>query len=174
MPTGVTTICESAFEANKTLASVTIPKTVTQIYKWAFAYSNIVNLNCYGNLKFIGMFCFTSANDLESAIFHGVVKVVNKEAFRFCENLNTVKFKKGNLKTLSKRAFSGCKKLKNFTISNTKNTPGMAGSVFSYVPKTQIKFYVKSNTFAKKLNAKLKKIGIKSPKIYIVKTVKYS
>ena len=142
LPESTKFIGESAFQ-NSGLTSITIPKNVKTIYKNAFK----------------------GCENLTSVKFAGAVNNIGKSAFSKCVNLKTVNFTKGYLKKVYDYAFYKCEKLEKITISNTKNVPTIAKSAFNKA-KSGIKFYVKNNTVAKKLKAKLQKTNIKKAKIY--------
>ena len=142
LPESTKFIGESAFQ-NSGLTSVTIPKNVKTIYKNAFK----------------------GCENLTSVKFAGAVNNIGKSAFSKCVNLKTVNFTKGYLKKVYDYAFYKCEKLDKVTISNTKNVPTIAKSAFNKA-KSGIKFYVKNNTVAKKLKAKLQKTNINKAKIY--------
>ena len=142
LPTDTKSIGESAFE-NSRLESITIPKNVKTVYRDAFK----------------------GCENLTSVKFAGAVNNIGKSAFSKCVNLKTVNFTKGYLKKIYDYAFYGCESLEKITISNTKNVPSIHKSAFNKA-KSGIKFYVKNNTVAKKLKAKLQKTNIKKAKIY--------
>ena len=165
IPKNMKTISNYVFANCKNLKSINLPESVKSIAQGAFENSGLTSITIPKNVKTIYKKAFYGCENLTSVKFAGAVNNIGKSAFSKCVNLKTVNFTKGYLKKVYDYAFYKCEKLDKITISNTKNVPTIAKSAFNKA-KSGIKFYVKNNTVAKKLKAKLQKTNIKKAKIY--------
>jgi len=93
----VTIIGSKAFNNNKTLVSVTIPDSVTEIedgswrnYTGAFYGSSISSVTFSKNLKRIGDCAFLNCQNLPSINIPNSVTEIGERAFQGCENLSSV------------------------------------------------------------------------------------
>ncbi len=165
IPKNVKTISNYVFANCKNLKSINLPETVKSIGESAFQNSGLTSITIPKNVKIVYKKAFYGCKNLTSVKFAGKVNNIGRSAFSKCANLKTVNFTKGYLKKVYDYAFYKCEKLDKITISNTKNVPSIHKSAFNKA-KSGIKFYVKNNTVAKKLKAKLQKTNIKKAKIY--------
>ncbi len=158
-------IPNNLFKNCTSLKSIKLPETTKFIGEGAFQNSGLTSITIPKNVKIVYKKAFYGCKNLTSVKFAGAVNNIGRSAFSKCANLKTVNFTKGYLKKVYDYAFYKCEKLDKITISNTKNVPTIAKSAFNKA-KSGIKFYVKNNTVAKKLKAKLQKTNIKKAKIY--------
>ena len=158
-------VADNLFKDCTSLKSVNIPESTKSIGEGAFQNSGLTSVTIPKNVKIVYKKAFYGCKNLTSVKFAGKVNNIGGSAFSKCVNLKTVNFTKGYLKKVYDYAFYKCEKLDKITISNTKNVPSIHKSAFNKA-KSGIKFYVKNNTVAKKLKAKLQKTNIKKAKIY--------
>ena len=127
----IMTIGEGAFEDNKVIEKIIIPKTVTQIEKDAF--KGCTNLKevyfmtdkpfdpstdiADADLTLINRTAFAGCTSLKKVDL-SYVKIISvaREAFKDCESLETI-IKSEAIGTAYDRAFMGCKSLKSFNMT---------------------------------------------------------
>ena len=101
----VTKIKDSAFSNCKTLKSIIIPNSITEIGWWAFQWSGITEI-----------------------VIPNSVNKIGESAFSYCENLSSVTLP-SNLKEIPASLFANCKNLTKITIPNSVTEIG--GGAFS-------------------------------------------
>ena len=96
----------------KSLVSVVLPATVTEIGDGAFAYSGIKNIVLPQGLKLIGGVAFREANMLETLVLPDSIEEIGGYAFLNCTELFTLTIP-DSVKSLKieDAAFDGCGKL---------------------------------------------------------------
>ena len=129
---------------------------------------------------------FYGCKSLKTIENTGTITNVYTGAFKNCKKLESIKFS-SRIKRITNKAFQGCSKLKSVTLKDTKNVPGdnysprtkkgtekFAKATFSGTP-SNMKFFVKNATVAKKLKTALKGSGVKNARIYSIsgKTLYY-
>ena len=129
---------------------------------------------------------FSGCTALKTVENSGMITEIYPGAFKNCKSLETIKFS-SRIKRICRKAFSGCSNLKSITFKDTKNVPGYKYNsktnksngkfdkeTFSGTP-SNMKFFVKNATVAKKLKTALKGSGVKSARIYSIsgKTLYY-
>ena len=119
IPDGVEKIGKSAFIKNKTIESVVIPDSVTEIVDYAFnGCKNLKNVTFGKGLKIIGKYVFKECEKLQEAVLPDGVSVLWEGAFKGCSSL--VKVKLGNaLQRVVWDTFTGCRNLKSIEIPDS-------------------------------------------------------
>ena len=97
----------------KSLVSVVLPATITEIGYGAFAYSGIKNIVLPQGLKLIGDVAFIEANMLETLVLPDSIEEIEDAAFRNCTELFTLTIPE-SVKSITFKDynhFNGCGKL---------------------------------------------------------------
>ena len=121
IPNSVTEICDSAFLRCMNLSYVNIPPTLSFLGS-AFKGSHISSVNLPPNLTEIRdeTFSFTS---LESVIIPNSVKRIGKSAFAYCWKLSSIEFTDG-LESIGDYAFANNSRLTSVILPNSLKTIG--------------------------------------------------
>ena len=142
LPNGVTKIGERAFENATALESITIPATVTDIEKGAFAGAGIQTITIPNSVTKIGVEAFCGCTALESVIIGGGVTELGEGTFVGCANLKTLSIGSGLMK-LESSALNGAKNLRNITVSEDNSAfKSVDGNLYNKDGKTLIKYAV--------------------------------
>lgn len=116
----VVAIGNSVFGRYKNLKSVTIPATVKEIRKTAFADCATLESVTFAEgsvLESIGEDAFYYCSELKSVTIPASVKTIGANAFYACKKLLSVTFADGSaLEKIEKAAFSDCSALKSVSI----------------------------------------------------------
>ena len=159
-------IPRSAFKGCTALETVVLPKSAKSVE--------------------LDVHSFYGCKSLKTVENTGTITKILKEAFKNCKKLEGIKLS-SRIKVIGIKAFQGCSKLKSVTLKDTKNIPGdsynyrtnkssgkFAKATFSGTP-SNMKFFVKNATVAKKLKTALKGSGVKNARIYSIsgKTLYY-
>ncbi len=140
IPSGVTSIGESAFEECYSLTSVTIPKGVTSIGDRAFG-------NCYylasvtipASVMSIGEYAFSCCENLTSVTIPKSVTSIGESAFSNC-GLTSITITEG-VTSIGESAFANCFDLTQFVVdSNNLNYCAKDGVLFDKDADTLIQY----------------------------------
>ena len=128
VPEGVKTIGKNAFNGNKTITKIELPKSVQSIGDYAFIYcGSMEEIKLSEGLEEIGREAFEYCSGIKKAEIPDSVKEIGTEAFYSCGSLEEVVVGKG-LKSLGGSAFRYCEKLTKLTIEG--NIESIDSSVF--------------------------------------------
>ena len=120
IPDSVTEIDNSAFESCRPLRSVLFPPTLIKIGKWAFANcKKLESIELPPALSIISEGMFHSCTRLTSVKIPTSVWMIDKTAFYRCSHLPTVTLPIG-LRRVCYRAFEGCVSLSSVTVEGPK------------------------------------------------------
>jgi hypothetical protein len=112
----VSTIGESSFIWNKKVVSVTIPGSVTKIFREAFSgLSSLTSVTIPEGVTEIGYSAFSGCSSLTSVTIPEGVTEIGYLAFKGCSSLASVTISEGVTK-IGEMAFEGCSSLASVTI----------------------------------------------------------
>jgi hypothetical protein len=152
IPTSVTTIAQSSFFGCSALISVIIPTSVTSIGGSSFyACSNLRSINI-SSITSMGTQVFRGCSGLESITIPSGITSIPELTFTFCSALTTVIIPYGVI-SIGQNAFYGCTALKSITIPRTVNNIG--GNAFYgctslntvYILSNSLVYIGSANTF---------------------------
>lgn len=124
----VTRIVE-AFKGCTSLASVTIPNSVTKIYDYAFSgCTSLASVTIPNSVTYIGRSAFGSCKSLASVTLPNSVTEIGQYAFSGCTSLASVTLS-NSVTSIGYGTFSGCTSLVSITIPNSVTEIG--NSAFS-------------------------------------------
>ncbi len=131
IPSSVTTIGSSAFEACSGLTSVTIPSSVTSIGSYAFwRCSGLTSISIPSSVTTIGISAFYSCSGLTSVTIPSSVTSIGDDAFDSCSGLTSVTIP-SSVTTIGSYAFWGCSGLTSINVETTnQNYSGINGVLF--------------------------------------------
>ena len=121
LPEGLTVIGDSAFSGKTKLKQIEIPSTVTTIAYGAFSGSGLTSVSIPYGVTVIERDAFSWCNDLETVVFPGSLKVIEMSAFAECRSLNNLEFPNG-LETIGSGAFCGNDALKELVFPESVTT----------------------------------------------------
>ncbi len=108
IPSTVTSIGKSAFLGCSSLASVVIPNSVTSIEERTFyGCSSLASVTIPNTITSIGESAFQNCSSLASAIIPSSVTSIGKNAFKDCDSLASVIIP-GSVTSIEDGAFKGC------------------------------------------------------------------
>ena len=113
------TIPEEAFDGNTSLASITLPLSVTSIGDWAFVNcTGLTTITFPSLVKSIGNYTFDGCKGLKGTLtIPSSVSYIGTEAFNSCTGLTSINYNATNcIIGNSGGAFLGCSALKTLTI----------------------------------------------------------
>lgn len=129
IPNTVTTLGQDAFHYCYSLASVTIPNSETTIYSSEFTYCNSLSrISIPNNVTKIGGSAFSYCNNIFELTIPSNVTLIESAAFSYCYSLSSVNMP-NNITVLYSSAFSYCSSLSDINIPN--NLTGFQSSVFA-------------------------------------------
>ncbi len=121
---GTEYITDYAFYDCATLNSVTLPESVNEIGRYAFAYNSALkSFDFSSGVKALGDYAFYSCSSLEAALLPDGLTDLGKAAFEGCKRLSEVTLP-DNLTQLGDRAFYGCSLLSYIELPNTLQAIG--------------------------------------------------
>ena len=113
----VTSIGDDAFYGIEGLALTSIPKSVTHIGDYAFAYSTGISKLTVEGPASIGNYAFFNCSDITEVFFEEQISSIGDSAFDSCGSLLTVDVP-DSVTYLGKRAFAGCLNLSQVYIGS--------------------------------------------------------
>jgi len=136
---GLQVIGYSAFEGCKSLRSVTLPSTVTELSRSAFRdCSGLTEVQLKEGLQVIGERAFYGCKALRSVTIPSTVTTLGKRAFANCISLFDLQLKEGLL-VIGDAAFIICKALRSVTIPSSVTTLGK-GAFFCCMNLSEVIF----------------------------------
>ena len=113
-----------AFMDCRSLASVTIPNSVTSIKWWAFRNcSSLVSITIPNSVTSIETSTFSGCSSLTSVTIGNSVTNIGWDAFSGCSSLTSINIP-NSVTTIGKMAFSGCSSLTSINIPNSVTSIG--------------------------------------------------
>ena len=147
----ITTISSRAFEDNKEIEKVIIPKTIKTIGNFAFQdCSNLKEVVFSEGLETIGDSAFWGCG-VEKIELPNSLETIYHYAFFWCHNLKEVVIGEG-LKDINNGTFNGCENLKKVTIKSKNDIDGTSNEVYAifsnctslteiYVPADRLEYF---------------------------------
>ena len=124
LPSGLTSIGESAFEKCWNLASVTFPSSLVTIGGSAFSECpNLASVTFQSGLTSIGSMAFFACRSLTNVTFPSSLTEIGNNAFKMC-GFKTLTLPSG-LTKIDKEAFADCIRLKSLTLSPSLTSIGV-------------------------------------------------
>lgn len=110
LPETLTEIGRSAFAGNTALETINIPSSLSEIPDECFLYCNsLENIDIPQSIKKIGNSAFERCLSLKRVFIHEGIKEIGDEAFRGCYSLETVEMP--GVEKIGQRAFEHCSEL---------------------------------------------------------------
>ncbi len=117
--TGTEIICDSAFECDPTLETITLPDTVVSIGKNAFANcDSLQHVKLSQNLVTIGDCAFCWCSSLKEMVLPNSVVEIGDCTFKLCESMKQLVIS-NSVKTIGFETFSDCYSLQEIVIPNS-------------------------------------------------------
>lgn len=107
---GVSSIGTCAFIRTNLLEDVTLPSTMKKIGRYAFAYSNMTEIDLPEGVEEIGEYAFDNSRKLRQITLPSTLKKIGDDVFYYCEALQSIDLPSG-LTELGNYVFYGCKQL---------------------------------------------------------------
>ncbi|MCR5122473.1 MAG: leucine-rich repeat domain-containing protein, partial [Ruminococcus sp.] len=113
VPSGVKSVCGSAFSGNSAITSVVLPSGVKSVGDYAFKNcTGLTSVTLNSDLTDLGIGAFTGCTSLKSADLPAGLSCVPYGAFSGCKSLSAVSLS-NNMSDISGYAFYNCKGLKS-------------------------------------------------------------
>ena len=160
IPEGTEYIGEYAFLLCSGLTNIKIPHSVKELGMNAFAYcSNLATVTIESNsivstdyyMAYFDNIGTTFGNQVTSYILGDSIKVIGKEAFRFCSRLTDIVISK-NVTNIGERAFGSCRAITHMTCW-AKTPPSCGNGALANINKDLCTLYVPIGCTEKYQNA---------------------
>ena len=130
IPSGVTSIGESAFDGCKSLTSITLPNSVTSIEGFSFrGCTSLTSITIPEGVISIGGYAFYNCTNLTSINIPESVTRIGNCAFQNCTNLTSINIPEG-VTSIGSSAFYNCTNLTSINIP--ENVTSIGNYVFMY------------------------------------------
>lgn len=90
LPKGLVKIGDNAFYTCRSLKSIEIPNSVSDIGKWAFYHCSLVSLSIPNSVRHIGKNAFSYCKKLKTIYLPEGIRVIGENPFIGCENLQSI------------------------------------------------------------------------------------
>jgi len=124
LPNSLTSICDSAFCGVEGFSEVILPENLEMIGGYAFAYSDLISIECPRKLKTIGYNAFYQCSDLSSISFNDELSKIEHLAFAECNALTSLDLPSG-LVEIDNSAFQSCYGITNVNFNEGLKRIGM-------------------------------------------------
>jgi len=128
IPNGVTNIWKWAFRYSN-IDSVTIPNSVTSIGNEAFAGSSLTDVNLPNSIIIIRNGTFNNCIDLTSVTIPNSVTSIGEHAFQECSSLTSITIP-ANVTSIEAYVFSECENLTSITFNGKIASGGLNNNAF--------------------------------------------
>ena len=144
LPSGVTSIGESAFTGCSGLTSLTLPSCITTIDDCTFyGCSGLTSLTLPSSVTSIGGSAFYGCSGLTSLTLPSGVTSIGDYAFSGCRSLTSLTLPSSVTSSIGRWVFDGCYNLKecNYFIDSDLETYLAHTHDWGYIPVDEIKYY---------------------------------
>lgn len=134
-----------AFRDCKSLTSVIIPSSVTEIREYAFYYcSSLTSVNIPSSLASIGCGIFLGCSSLTSVDIPSSVTEIGESAFSDCSSLTSVKIP-SSVTSIGERVFENCSLSSVYVYAETP--PSISANAFEGCDSNNCTLYVPKGTY---------------------------
>ncbi len=135
--TGLTSICDGAFDLCCRLTSIPIPYSVKSIGNSAFSFCDaLTSIDIPNGVTSIGMNAFSNCHNLTSVNIPNSVTIIDRYAFWQCSGLTSVTITNG-MTSIGNEAFRGCTCLKEIYCL-TEETPKVESNTFLFLDVSNV------------------------------------
>lgn len=138
LPKGLTVLNQSTFALCTSLRSISLPKGLTSIGKWALYETEINSVFIPEGVTEICDSAFSGCNSLQSVTLPSTLTTIGKFAFQQCDKLSEIVLP-SSLATIGERAFAACYALKQVYI------PASVTKIEEYAFTTECTIYVSAS-----------------------------